>query len=84
MYYVYLLKSKKSGETYIGFTDNLRRRFNEHNNGRSESTKYKIPWELIYYEAYKSKNDALRRERMLKYDGRASVWLKKRTEQSLL
>ncbi|MEK9206889.1 MAG: GIY-YIG nuclease family protein [Patescibacteria group bacterium] len=83
MYYVYFLNSKKSDATYVGFTRDLKLRLSKHNNGLSLSTKNSAPWELIYYEAYKSKEDARRRERMLKYDGRAKAMLKKRIEDSL-
>ena len=83
MHYVYFLKSKKSKETYIGFTSNLKLRLNQHNEGMSSSTKNGVPWELVYYEAYRNINDARRRERMLKYDGRGKAMLKKRIEQSL-
>lgn len=83
MYFVYFLKSKKTNDQYIGFTSNLKLRFTQHNNGSSFYTKNKLPWELIYYEAYKNKSDAIRRERMLKYDGRAKSMLKKRIYKSL-
>jgi len=66
MYYVYLLRSRKDQKFYIGFTSDLKRRFAEHNNGESQSTRSRIPFDLIYYEAYKSKADAMTRERKLK------------------
>lgn len=84
MYYVYFLKSKTSENNYIGFTSNLKARFGQHNKKLNISTKFYAPWELIYYEAFKSKSDALRRERMLKYDGKAKIMLKKRISKSLL
>ena len=61
MHYVYLLKSTKENFTYIGSTDNLERRFLEHNNGKSQATKFYAPFKLIYYEAYANKDDALSR-----------------------
>lgn len=66
MFYVYLIKSKKDGELYTGFTNDLKRRLLEHNQGLNESTKYRGPFELIYYEAYKSEEDARAREHNLK------------------
>jgi putative endonuclease len=66
MYYVYVLKSKKDGKFYIGFTRDLRKRLTAHNVGKVESTKYKRPFELIYYEASYNKEDALKREKYLK------------------
>ena len=67
MFYVYILKSfKKAEQIYIGYTSNLKKRFKEHNDGLSQSTKPYRPWELIFYEAYKSQKDALKREKYFK------------------
>lgn len=65
-FYVYILYNKDKNYIYIGYTENLRQRLNEHNGGYSKSTKSYLPLELIHYEAYKSKNDAKRREKYLK------------------
>lgn len=53
-------------DLYIGFSTDLKNRFNKHNNGLVKSTKPYIPWKLVYYEAYKDKRDALIREKKLK------------------
>ena len=82
MYYVYLLKSKKNGKFYIGYTSDLRKRFLQHNTGKSISTKSWIPYELIYYEAYKSKKDAIIREQKLKFFGQGLRRLKERLRES--
>lgn len=74
MYYVYFLKNKSRRSIYIGYTNDLKRRLNEH--------KEKKP-ELLYYEAYKNENDARNRERMLKQRGQAVRWLKSRLQNSL-
>lgn len=66
MFYIYILHSLKDNNLYVGYTSNLRRRLNEHQNGLSQSTKYRTPLELIYYEAYKIKQDALEREKFFK------------------
>lgn len=58
MYYVYLLKSKKDSTLYIGYTNDLKGRLVEHNEGQSIATKHKAPFQLIYYESYKSQSDA--------------------------
>ncbi len=50
MYFVYVIRSKKDGLLYTGFTDNLERRLLEHNQGLQESTKNRIPFEIIYFE----------------------------------
>ena len=83
MFYVYLLKSKKDKNFYTGSTNDLERRMNEHNNGLVFSTKSRIPFELVYYEAYKSEDDARRRERKLKDYGQAITALKSRLKESL-
>ena len=66
MYYVYALKSNKNGDLYIGYSEDLKRRFNDHNIGKVQSTKPNRPWDLIYYEAYRNKKDATIREKQLK------------------
>jgi len=66
MYYVYVLRSQKDHKLYIGFTADLKRRFEEHNGGVSPSTKGRRPFDLIYYEACRSRADAMHREKYLK------------------
>ncbi|EKE06667.1 MAG: hypothetical protein ACD_18C00306G0005 [uncultured bacterium] len=83
MYYVYILKSKKDNKLYTGSTNDLRRRFKEHNTGKVTSTKYRVPFELIYYEAYKAEKDARDREHNLKLRANALSQLKRRIKISL-
>lgn len=78
MHYVYLLYSRTKREYYIGETSDLRRRFSEHNEGKTFSTRGGIPWEVVYYEAYQSKQAAQVRERRLKYYGKGLSQLKRR------
>lgn len=66
MYYNYVLKSEKDGKRYIGFTDDLKKRLDEHNKGLNKSTKYRKPLVLIYYEACLNKKAAIKREKYLK------------------
>ncbi|MFZ5559691.1 MAG: GIY-YIG nuclease family protein [Patescibacteria group bacterium] len=83
MYYVYLLRNR-TGKIYLGYTNDLRRRLKEHNSrSGGKYTKNKGPFELIYYEAYKSINDAERREDNLKLHKKAYVQLKNRIIDSL-
>ncbi len=84
MFYVYMLKSKKDGSLYVGYTDDLKRRFEEHNGKKNVSTKHKAPFQLVYYEAYKSRADAKHRESMLKRFSGSTVHLKKRLKNSLM
>jgi len=65
-YYVYFLKSLTKDFTYVGFTQDLKRRLKEHNNKEELSTKYYAPFDLIHFEAYKNIKDAKRREEYFK------------------
>ncbi len=83
MNYTYVLKSRKDLQLYIGSTNDLRKRFRQHNNGEVFSTKSRRPFELVYYEAYKAESDARKREQSLKLRSRAFAQLKKRIENSV-
>ena len=82
MYYVYVLQSKIDKNIYIGYTADLKNRFKAHNSGKVKSTKSRIPFNLIYYEAYKNKEDATKREYFLKTHQQRD-FLKERLEHSL-
>jgi putative endonuclease len=66
MFYTYVLQSKKDGKLYVGWTDNLKRRFLRHQHGLVSATRERLPVALVYYEACLSKDDAIRREKSLK------------------
>ena len=66
MIYTYVLQSKKDKKFYVGFTKNLKLRFEQHQKGLVSSTKKRLPLVLIYYEACISQNDATHREKYLK------------------
>lgn len=67
MYYVYILKSLKTGKLYIGHTDNIARRLDEHNTSRGGTyTRQNGPWKLIYSENHPDRSSAANRERYLK------------------
>lgn len=78
MYFVYLLKSEKTGGFYIGCTNDLKKRISEHNKNQSYYTKKYSPWKLIYFEGYVSKDDAFRREKSLKLHAQGLRRLKER------
>lgn len=63
---VYLLLSKKDLKTYVGSTDNIERRFSEHESGKVQSTKNRRPLVLIYKEVFPSLLEARIREIYLK------------------
>ena len=83
MFYVYLLESRRDGRTYIGYTSDLRERLRNHNQGKVTSTKNRIPFELIYYKAYRDEKDAQRREIQLKGISSQRESLKRRLKNSL-
>ncbi len=83
MFFVYILKSEKDGNLYIGCTSDLRKRFKEHNLGLVESTRLRKSLHLIYYEAYRAKQDAFHREHNLKLRAKALRQLKNRIKLSL-
>jgi len=66
MHYIYILQSQKDKALYIGYSNDLRKRLKMHNSGKVFSTKPRIPFVLIYYEAYQNKNDAFEREHFFK------------------
>ena len=72
MYYIYLIKLR-NGNLYVGFSRDLKRRSKEHR------AKLK---DLVYYESYKSKEDAILREKQLKKYKSAWGQLKKRIKKS--
>jgi len=72
----------KDSDNYVGYTQNLKQRFEQHNNGQVDSTKNRRPLKLIYFEACLNKEDAIRREKYLKtHYGR--MFIKKRLKSYL-
>ena len=65
-FYTYILISLADRKFYIGYTENVHKRLDQHNNGENQSTKSRLPFELLYFEAHRSKQDALRRESYFK------------------
>ena len=65
-YYAYVLLSKKDSKLYIGWSNNLKNRFQKHNKGLVRATKDRLPLKLIYYEACLSQIGAIAREKQLK------------------
>jgi putative endonuclease len=65
-YYVYVLRSLFDRQLYVGLTDNLPARLEEHNAGRVASTRRRVPLELVYWEGCLNRSDAAQREKYLK------------------
>jgi putative endonuclease len=66
-YYVYILRSlREPGKTYVGFTENLDRRLEEHNSGSQVYSHRYAPWEMVTFVAFATRTVALEFERYLK------------------
>jgi putative endonuclease len=82
MHYIYVLRSASDDGFYIGYSANLRKRFEQHAKGNAFATSYRAPWKLIYYEAYLERDDALGRERYPK-SGSGRKFLKRQLRHYL-
>jgi len=83
MYYTYVLISTKDKKFYVGYTEDLKGRFEEHHRGKVISTKARRPLKLVYYEACLDKRDAMHREKYLKtYHGK--MFLRNRLKSYLI
>jgi putative endonuclease len=68
-FYVYMLKSKSIRPiTYIGYTNDLKKRIVLHNSGKGAKFTRGRKWVLIYKEKFKSKSEAISREYYIKYN----------------
>ena len=65
-YFVYAIKSKKDGRIYVGFSENVQKRFNEHNSGKTRSTKGYRPWKLIFTKGCETRIQARELEKYYK------------------
>ena len=81
-YYIYVLQSKKDNKFYTGYTKNLKLRFEQHQKGKIESTKNRLPVKLVYFEGCLNQQDATHREKYFKtYLGK--LFLKNRLKSYL-
>ncbi|AFH49489.1 Hypothetical protein IALB_1782 [Ignavibacterium album JCM 16511] len=65
-FFTYILFSAKHNKHYFGHTSNLQKRISDHNSGLSTFTKKYLPWELIYFEEFDSRAEAMKREKFFK------------------
>ena len=85
MYYVYLIQNDSTFETYIGYTTDPILRLKQHNGrGKKFTSRLSGEWKYVYMELYRSKDDALARERQLKRHAGGKNQLLKRIKNSLL
>ena len=76
MFWVYVLKSQDHNKFYTGQTDNLERRLQEHNEGKSIYSRRYRPWRVVYTETYGTAVEAISREQYLR-SAAGRRWLKK-------
>ncbi len=76
-YFVYVLLSESDNQLYTGYTSDLKKRIAEHNDGKVNSTKYRRPLKLIYFEGCLNQQDATRREKYLK-SGNGKIYIRNR------
>jgi len=65
-YFLYILKSLEHEKTYVGITNDLERRLNEHNNGKSNYTRKFKPWKIFYKEELNDRKTAREKEKYYK------------------
>jgi putative endonuclease len=67
-HFVYIILSKKNSKikTYVGYTNNLKKRLFKHNSGNGAKSTKGRKWKFIYKEKYETKSEALSREYFIK------------------
>jgi putative endonuclease len=66
MFYTYILRSLKDKHLYVGYTTDVQKRISEHNSGLTKSTKSRLQFELLFFEEFQSRGEAMIRERFFK------------------
>jgi putative endonuclease len=79
-FFVYVLESNVDGRLYKGHTQDIEKRLNEHNAGKTKSTKGYLPWNLVYFEEFDTRENAVFREKYFK-SGIGREFLKNKLEK---
>jgi putative endonuclease len=66
MFYVYVLRSGKTGRRYVGSCEDLDDRVRRHNSGEAKATRHGIPWKLVHTESFLTRREAVKKERYFK------------------
>ncbi len=66
LFFVYILQSETTGRYYVGQTEHLRERVAYHNANYSRALKNRGPWQLVHFESYATRREAVARERSIK------------------
>jgi putative endonuclease len=66
MFFAYVIRSISTGYLYKGHCENLEERLTQHNSGMTESIRKYTPFELVYFEAFETREEAIVREKYFK------------------
>lgn len=66
MFYAYVIKSLNHDFYYKGHCENIEKRVKEHNSGMTESIRYSIPFNLVYFEEFEIRQEVIEREKYFK------------------
>lgn len=79
--FVYVIRSEKDGRFYVGMSADVEKRLNEHNSGKTRSTKAYRPWKFFFKEEFPTREEARKREKYLK-SGFGKKWIKDKYNRS--
>ena len=66
MFFAYVVRSIRTGFLYRGHCQNLEQRLKQHNSGITESIRMYIPFEVVYFEVFQTREEAIKREKYFK------------------
>ena len=66
MFYAYVIRSIKFNYYYKGHCENLEVRLSQHNSGVTISIRKYVPFEIVYFEQFETREQAIKRERYFK------------------
>jgi putative endonuclease len=69
MFSAYIVQSEKTKRYYIGSTEDRANRLIEHNSGETKSIRSGIPWKLVHIEEFKTRSEAVKKEKQIKARG---------------
>jgi putative endonuclease len=73
-YFLYVLRSIRTGRCYVGSAEDPAFRLGEHNQGKVDSTRAYRPWEIVHLEEYETRSEAYARERYVKRQ-KSRMWI---------
>ena len=81
-YFVYVISSDQNSKTttYVGYTNNLKKRLNLHNKGKGAKFTRGRRWKIIYTEKLATKSEAISREYYIKKNRKFRNFIKKKLD----